>query len=571
MIRFRNPGTEFSTQIQVIKELYNSLSNNKSFSLNDMADVIAKSRLMTAYGYAGQQAIELSNTEQESLNSAKMNAKMYAEVFRMLGWVTPFSSNSSYPLVFTYIGAHIAMSENDCSELYEQCVLGINNPTQLTNNMSYSEKIRFFKCALRTLIDLDGIMYKHELCLGPMCIDDCDEIQYQNMLTKIKNLRGNINNLKCAFKGLANSLGMKETPVDNCTRLPIALMKSCGWIESVRNKSLYGKTMTCIKITEHGRQIYKEIKNMADIRLDFYEKCNEETKMSLIRLGVYRMLIRSGYDLGGVFEVIKKDMEVCKNILDGKDILFSPCQTIRRDEVEKALGISRKHEEQNSRSIISLSGIKKQKKEKHTIYNFDINIENKGKNELLNDPLAVKFLNQVDDLKKKEFTSSQIVDELFKLFRYSTQNTFYPLVSTLFRIIGLNCHYSRTGDNGSRWDAIIEDDNRSIPIEIKSPTEEEHLSIKAIRQSLENKIILLSRKTFCTDKDTTSLAVGYYLPNERAEVAELILNIKKTFGYKIGVLDFHSLLSIAISVLVDGKGIDLEKIYNLEGLSSANI
>lgn len=571
MIRFRNPGTEFSTQIQVIKELYKSLSNNKSFSLNDMADVIAKSRLMTAYGYAGQQAIELSNTEQESLNSAKMNAKMYAEVFRMLGWVTPFSSNSSYPLVFTYIGAHIAMSENDCSELYEQCVLGINNPTQLTNNMSYSEKIRFFKCALRTLIDLDGIMYKHELCLGPMCIDDCDEIQYQNMLTKIKNLRGNINNLKCAFKGLANSLGMKETPVDNCTRLPIALMKSCGWIESVRNKSLYGKTMTCIKITEHGRQIYEEIKNMADIRLDFYEKCNEETKMSLIRLGVYRMLIRSGYDLGGVFEVIKKDMEVCKNILDGKDILFSPCQTIRRDEVEKALGISRKYEEQNSQSIISLSGIKKQKKEKHTIYNFDINIENKGKNELLNDPLAVKFLNQVDDLKKKGFTSSQIVDELFRLFRYSTQNTFYPLVSTLFRIIGLNCHYSRTGDNGSRWDAIIEDDNRSIPIEIKSPTEEEHLSIKAIRQSLENKIILLSRKTFCTDKDTTSLAVGYYLPNERAEVAELILNIKKTFGYKIGVLDFHSLLSIAISVLVDGKGIDLEKIYNLEGLSSANI
>ena len=165
MIRFRNPGTEYSTQIQVMKHLYEELHSQQSFSLDDMAIVIAKSKLMTAYGYAGEQAIELSNTDQESLNSAKMNAKMYAEVFRMLGWIAPFDNNSSYPLTFTYLGAHIAASNGDCLDLYEQCVLGINNPTELTDNMSYDEKIRFFKCVLRTMIDLGGIMYKHELCI----------------------------------------------------------------------------------------------------------------------------------------------------------------------------------------------------------------------------------------------------------------------------------------------------------------------------------------------------------------------------------------------------------------------
>ena len=84
MLRFRNPGTQYSTQVQVIKQLYKSLGAQASFSLGDMAIVIAQGKLMTAYGYAGDDALRLSNTDQESMNSALMNAKMYAEVFRML-------------------------------------------------------------------------------------------------------------------------------------------------------------------------------------------------------------------------------------------------------------------------------------------------------------------------------------------------------------------------------------------------------------------------------------------------------------------------------------------------------
>lgn len=84
MLRFRNPGTQYSTQVQVIKQLYAALGHQESFSLNDMAVVIAQGRLMTAYGYTGDDAIRLSMTDQESMNSALMNAKMYAEVFCML-------------------------------------------------------------------------------------------------------------------------------------------------------------------------------------------------------------------------------------------------------------------------------------------------------------------------------------------------------------------------------------------------------------------------------------------------------------------------------------------------------
>ena len=52
MIRFRNPGTQYTTQVQVFRELYKEYKDAPSFDLNDMAATIAKTKLMTAYGYA---------------------------------------------------------------------------------------------------------------------------------------------------------------------------------------------------------------------------------------------------------------------------------------------------------------------------------------------------------------------------------------------------------------------------------------------------------------------------------------------------------------------------------------
>ena len=50
MIRFRNPGTQYTTQVQVFRELYKEYKDAPSFDLDDMAATIAKTKLMTAYG-----------------------------------------------------------------------------------------------------------------------------------------------------------------------------------------------------------------------------------------------------------------------------------------------------------------------------------------------------------------------------------------------------------------------------------------------------------------------------------------------------------------------------------------
>ena len=74
-----------------------------------------------------------------------------------------------------------------------------------------------------------------------------------------------------------------------------------------------------------------------------------------------------------------------------------------------------------------------------------------------------------------------------------TQTQFYPLVTHLLQLLGFKSDYSRAGVNYQRWDACVWLHDLAVPIEIKSPTEEQFLSTKAVRQAIENKVILLAR------------------------------------------------------------------------------
>jgi hypothetical protein len=112
---------------------------------------------------------------------------------------------------------------------------------------------------------------------------------------------------------------------------------------------------------------------------------------------------------------------------------------------------------------------------------------------------------------------------------------------------------SRAGTNYERWDAIIRNPTDSIPIEIKSPGEEQTISVKAVRQALENKIILLARRPFPTRPQTTSLVVGYNLPNDRAEVERLASDIYTAYQISVAVLDIRTLLRLVVASTIQGK------------------
>jgi hypothetical protein len=146
-----------------------------------------------------------------------------------------------------------------------------------------------------------------------------------------------------------------------------------------------------------------------------------------------------------------------------------------------------------------------------------------------------------------------------------SQREFYPLVTHLFQILGYNSDYSRQGVNYQRWDACVWLGSDAVPIEIKSPTEELFLSTKAVRQALENKVILLARRGLNTKRELTSLIVGFNLPNQRGDMTMLINDIFKAYGFRIGVLSLEGLAKLAIRGIVDDVTVDPEQLGSLCG------
>lgn len=143
---------------------------------------------------------------------------------------------------------------------------------------------------------------------------------------------------------------------------------------------------------------------------------------------------------------------------------------------------------------------------------------------------------------------------------------FYEVIGILLRAIGFTrVLVTRDGDTNNRVDAIIVDDVRTIPVEIKSPGETMYMNIKSVRQALENKIILLSRGFYPTTPGVTSLAVGFDYPKDRSGVYELVEDIWDTFGIRIGLVGVESLLSYFYDVKVNNEVVDLEAIFYLKG------
>lgn len=551
------------------EELYNALKDKAYFNNVDIAKVLAKANLMASSGFTGDAALSLGANRDRSRDKTYNNAKMFAEIYRLLGLISVVNNVSSN-YRFTFIGDHMVVPGADKKAIVEQCILGMNNPNRIMD-VSYDESVRFFSCVLRAMKELDGMICRDEMILGPMNTNDNSAEEFSKMINYIRSIRGDYDKLEEDLLDLANSLqnnkkgGMNVISVQNCTRFPISVLKYCGWAESV-NSNVYGRSMRFLKLTDHGYETVNMLNQLCDIRLSDYDSCSESEKKALIRLGTYMMLARANFNTDTVKKDLEKDAKEIKKAFDGEEILFSPYQTLEYNVVNKALNIEIENVNKQDAKINSI-----RISEKYAqiltgqVQNVSIDKDVNVKPELITADI-ITFSKHVKELYRKIKNIQKITQMLVMEHIKDKKTEFYPLVETLFRVIGVDCNKSRDGVNGERWDAMIRDSQRSIPIEIKSPTEEMHISIKAIRQALENKIILLSRKTYKTDEKTSSFAVGYFPPNERAEVADLIANIKKTYGYSIAVFDIGSLINVSINIILFGKGIDVDKLYGLEGI-----
>jgi hypothetical protein len=394
-----------------------------------------------------------------------------------------------------------------------------------------------------------------------MSHDDNTSEATQQSLQKLRNVRGNDKLLKEELAHLSGLIEITENTMQNYTRIPIAALEYTDWMEKKKMKGIYSVSKTFLSLTEYGKEASLWLENCIDFRKSDFENLPEEFKKSFIIVSFYTMLERAGFDISPMLEEINEHIIlVNENVCSREDILFSPYQVLSAKIVNDALGWRSSNSEVSESVGVTISSGSFQR----TVLMYDVFPSEKvSKSDHQSEPLVFQIL---DDF-KKGISFEIILKQLMDSVKNMKKEEFYPLIAKLFSIAGLKCEDTRHGINYERWDAIIYlNDGTVIPVEIKSPTEELSISVKGVRQALENKIVLLSREAYKTKKTKTSLVVGYLMPNNRSEVSTLINNIKKTYDIKIGVIDFESLLKIVLQRILFERAINFDDIENLEGM-----
>lgn len=567
MLRFPNPGSHIDGFIKIYKELFEALSEAPFFTLDDISRTLVERNLATSSGYMGQEALTRSTREDRSRDPLYNQSKMYAELYRMLGWFQSLP-DSSLKYRMTFLGAHAISAYNDIKPVFRESVLGIAFPNEgLDNKGDYI--LRPFSTILRSMKHLDGIICRDEMIAGPLNLsDDRDTKLFMQMIGNIKALRGNFNRLQKALATISKNRKISLNTMYNYTRFPLAVLTWCGWTIKERNNTAYKKSIVFNRLTANGEKQIGEIETNIDLRSIDFKKLTPEQKIKLSRFCFYSMMSRSGFDLSPAY---KELASTAKDILPvvfkkntPKGFYFSPFQEFDSSMNDQIFPETKGSYEGNGKIIPDNTlGSTASTRINNNLFSDVVLEHSAGKISIIQSDQ--NLLSSITSTYHKNNSIESSVSHYLEKLQTANKSEFYPLVSALFRLLGFNCEHSRVGVNYQRWDALIIHSEETIPIEIKSPGEEQNISVKAVRQALENKIILLSRKSFPTKPTTTSLVVGYYMPNDRSEVSHLIEDIYKSFKIKIGIIDFQTLLTLVYQSVINKKIPNFKDMVNLYG------
>jgi len=566
MLRFPNPGSTISNFVAVYTAAFERL-HGQVVSLDDIVGATVEANLATSSGYMGAEAIARSTRTDRTRDPLYNQLKMYAELFRSLGWLHP-TERSALNYTFTLLGRQVVAAGPYYLPLFGETVLGISYPSHVLS-VQGEHDLRPLAFILRTMLACGDALSRDEMIVGPLSArSDREPEVVAAMATLVEGLRQSPKAVQDAVERVSEERRIQINTLKNYTRWPIAIMRDCGWTEKVRLKFRKGgASFEAHRLTEQGKTVARGVAAGADIRVDQVDSLPSEEKAALSVHAHYSMLERAGFDLEPVTRKLALQTPMFNRALDHlgiertRPLLFSPFQSLSVADIREIFPASEEASTAREREAAMVDTVIGRGARDHLFVEPKFvrqthGSEASGTRSFKEELRALRQRHRSDKEAAAAFAVSRASD---------TRTEFYPLVSELFRTLGLQSDYSRPGVNYQRWDACVWLGTVAVPIEIKSPTEETFLSTKAIRQALENKIVLLARGGLKTSLDVTSLIVGYQVPNERGDMSSLIDDIYGTFGIRIGVIDLGTLVLLAIRAATDNLTIDGTQLGGLRG------
>ncbi len=564
MLRFPNPGSTIANFVAVYTAAFKAL-NGRVINLDDIVREVVAANLATSSGYVGTEAVSRSTRKDRSRDPLYNQMKMYAELFRTLGWLHP-TSTSALHFTFTLLGEQlVAAGPSHYWPLLRECVLGISYPTRVLT-VSSDAQLRPFAFLLRTMRSTGGYLSRDEMIIGPLSADDDRSASdLSKVVKKVTVARKSQAATDAALNALSTTRSIQVNTLQNYTRWPIAILRDSGWVRETR--ATYGNSANyrAFALTDDGNAAAVFAEGAIDLRLADIEALDPIARDAVASVAHFKMLERAGYDVDTVRDRVTRAQEVAGKAIPAisdlaRPLLFSPFQSLSIEDTNRAFPTSPEALAERSTSDAISAGPKGRDDRSHLFVSPRFVRASARAHDLMD---SVR-----DELRGllERSDSAQIAASTFtEMHSSDSKDTFYPLVTHLFQLLGFRSDYSRAGVNYQRWDACVWVGSHALPVEIKSPTEEAFLATKAVRQALENKIVLLSRGGLSTTRDLSSLVVGFRLPNERGEMSNLIDNVYSAFGISLGVIDLHSLAYLAARSIRDGLTIDAAQLAHLRG------
>jgi hypothetical protein len=565
VLRFPNPGSTIENFVSVYGAAFERLYG-RTVDLDDIVAAVVAANLATSSGYMGEEAVARSTRADRSRDPLYNQIKMYAELFRTLGWLHP-TRQGALNFTFTLLGEQVVAAGRDFEALLEECVLGIVYPTPILTVQGNFD-LRPFAFILRVMAACGGHISRDELIIGPLsAASDRGQESLDAVRRTIETARQSAAAAREAVEAVSNARKIQVNTLRNYTRWPIALLRDLGWATRGPARFRDGGRYGTFHLTDRGQALAVRVGDSVDLRVDDAAQLAPEERKALSVVAHFRMLERSGFAIEPVWERIAEAEAIAAPVFerlgtDGRNLLFSPFQSLSLDDIAAAFPTRTQTvqvEEVAYEAAVTVAPDGRDDRSHLVVHPNLIVAEVTG----AVGPYALRA--ELIELLDVHGEIEAAAAAFAKNHAGDTQTTFYPLVTHLFQTLGFESDRSRAGVNYQRWDAYVVVDGYALPVEIKSPTEETILSTKAVRQALENKVILLARGGLKTLPELASLVVGNRLPNERGEMSNLIDDVFKAFGLRLGVIDLTTLAHLALRAVRDGVTIDAGQLSQLRG------
>ena len=144
MYRFPNPGSDINVLVSIYEIIQEYFSDKYYFNIDDMSGALVRSGAITSSGSVGEEALMRSYNKKRSIDPVYNQVKMYAEIFRKLGFISSYLSQLNY--VNTDLGKSIVRSERNIQkDIIRNCLLGIVSPNENINDKSKQITFNFSK------------------------------------------------------------------------------------------------------------------------------------------------------------------------------------------------------------------------------------------------------------------------------------------------------------------------------------------------------------------------------------------------------------------------------------------